>query len=292
MPKLKRRNLGSLDHRPAPNYRRGRSLGSGQTGFVDEVELESGEKAALKCSYYPGRYLLKDYGALLDLQETGRVPEVLGWYKEAEKGDCYLMETLGPSLLAIREANGDTKWPDSLLASIGVSLLNGIESFSTSPGHVMHGDSFAGNILLSAHASGSCYRHRRALFFVDFDLSKRMYLPEDLYPEVRQVMYTILYLARGDSFFLQIYDHRSCDSGADSRCTSQGVDVTFCALLRYACTLTPDESSKPVDFVKMRNALSALISSGPTHIIQWPEEIVIPESDHPVDAGIKILPNS
>jgi tRNA A-37 threonylcarbamoyl transferase component Bud32 len=277
-------SYGSLDEiKNKPDYTLIRMLGEGQTGSVHEVCLPVIGIAAQKCSQYTGRFLLNDYGALMDLQVWKHVPRVWGYYKTENAGDCYFMQVLGPSLRDVRQLTEGLWWHPWTIASIGLEMISRISEFEGRL--ILHGDAHAGNILLGRSAPG---RLSDKLYYIDFDLSKRRYLEEDIYPEIRQLMYTLVYLSTGDEYFLQISDHKYCHSDYEKKCKEAKVLDELCVALSQACKLSfagdPDEPPPyaneidTYDFTPLRNLLRDMIPAKlrekyPEGII-WSSEVV------------------
>jgi hypothetical protein len=254
-------------------------LGKGQTGTVFSVRFADGQQAALKCSCVCGRFLLNDYGALLDLQPTNFVPKVWGYYKQKNQGDCYFMSLLGPSLRAVRHKTLPLRWPSRTIASLGLIMLSAIEQFA-SPlhGYVLHGDAFVGNLVLGPSDSSS--NLSRKLFFIDFDLSRRKYIPRDFYPEVRQILYTLRFLYDGNesSPFFQILEHRYCHDAYVRDCSPSYRQL--CEAIDYACTFDgfldrrDGDASQEIDLGRIRGLLRDMLQGGEEKgEIFWPDWI-------------------
>jgi len=271
--------LGVLSEIPdSPSFEVLGELGKGQTGTVLSVQLSNGDKAALKCACVSGRFLLNDYGALLDLQPTNFVPQVWGYYKRRGKGDCYFMSLLGPSLRTIRQKTTPRLWPARTIATLGLLMLSAIEAFATPDnGYILHGDAFAGNLVVGPSSNSTLSTD---LYFIDFDLSKRKYIPSDFYSEVRQVLYTLRFLVHGDesSQFFQIVDHRSCHDKYAVDCPPAYPQL--CEAIAYACAFNgvsgkrDDDSAQEIDLGKIRTLLRSMLDSGQDdgHIF-WPQWI-------------------
>lgn len=260
-----------------PNFTVLEEIGEGQTGTVLAVRLYDGQLAALKCSCVSGRFLLNDYGALLDLQPTQFVPKVWGYYKPINEGDCYFMSLLGPSLRMVRQNTLPHRWPSRTIASIGLIMLSAIESFSKAKnGYVLHGDAFVGNLVLGPSENNTL---SRKLFFIDFDLSRRKYIPRDFYPEVRQVLYTLRFLHDGDesSPFFQIMDHRDCHADYGKDCSP--AYPKLCQAIEYACSFDgvpgkgDGDVSQEIDLERIRDLLRDMLEGEENDEIFWPEWI-------------------
>jgi hypothetical protein len=274
--------LGSLSEIPGrPPFAVIRELGRGQTGTVFAVELPDGRQAALKCACVSGRFLLNDYGALLDLQSTGYVPRVWGYYKRPSEGDCFFMSLLGPSLREVRRMTYPRQWPPQTIASIGLRMLSAIEAFALPEnGYILHRDAFVGNVVLGPPSSDDNHISTE-LYFIDFDLSKRKYIARDFYPEVRQVLYTLRFLFDGDeaSPYFQIVDHRSCHGKFSKNCSP--AHPKLCQAIEYACSFdgvrgkNDEDPAQEMDLGKIRSYLRSMMDDDhiEDHKIFWPEWI-------------------
>jgi hypothetical protein len=118
------------------------------------------------------------------------------------------------------------------------------------------------------------------LYFIDFDLSKRKYIPSDFYSEVRQVLYTLRFLVYGDesSQFFQIVDHRSCHDKYAMDCPPAYPQL--CEAIAYACAfngvsgMRDDDPAQGIDLGKIRTLLRGMLDSGQEDgQIFWPRWI-------------------
>jgi hypothetical protein len=158
-------------------------------------------------------------------------------------------------------------------------MLSAIEAFaSPENGHVLHGDAFAGNLVLGPSSSDNQISSK--LYFIDFDLSKRKYIPRDFYPEVRQLLYTLRFLFDGNesSPYFQIVDHRICHDQFSVNCFPAYPQL--CQAIEYACSFEGvrgkgiNDPAQEMDIGRIRSYLRAMLEDNePEDTIFWPEWI-------------------
>ena len=207
--------------------------------------------AALKCSHRNGHVLLVDYGFLLDLQRTCYVPEVFGYYKIPNKGDCYLMQLLGHTFNDLRVRSGSVLWPKVTLGSIGHQLIDSVEEFAKFG--AVHSDSYVKNLMIGLdNEDGSLSRN---VYVIDFDISRR-YLGyhSGLFGQIRQMMVSLRHMFDGNLHYWQLNEGK-CYTYHLSNCGS--APHQLCDAIKYVCELSGEDQ---IDFYKIRNWMNEMIA--------------------------------